>query len=389
MNLDRTQTFYIQLLKNYFNNTPTKLIDDIDFDELFDISRKQNMSAIVFDALKQELKGIYKEVFEKDYAATIFSNVKRTSLLNSVDKKFKENNIEYFLVKGFKVAELYPNPRLRTMGDTDMIMSSSDREKANDLMIQLGFERIVDGMEWIYQKNGLEFELHDSLLYEDYKEKNYLNDFLNHTIKKDDGTLELDPNFHFIFLIVHLKKHILFEGIGFRQFVDIGLVCEKSNLDWKYIEEQCEKYDLLNFTKVVLSLNNMWFGFNNPLGNVEIDDDFLDEITNRIFTYGVHGHGDPDIQSNKLVNNNDVENGNVFITRVKYIFHLIYPTRAKMFMKPYMKFFADKPLLLPIAHIYRHFYLITHNLSEIFRVVFVSKDKIEKRTKELKNWGIK
>lgn len=389
MNLNTTQDFFIRLLKEYLNKRPIKLEDGIDFNELFDIARKQNMTAIVYEALKDELKGEVKTAFEKDHAATVFSNVKRTSLLNNIDTKFKENNINYFLVKGFKVAELYPNPRLRTMGDTDMIMSTSDREKANDLMVQLGFERIVDGMEWIYRKNGLEFELHDSLIYEDYKEKDYLNDFLKHTIKKEDGSLELDPNFHFVFLIVHLKKHILYEGIGFRQFVDIGLVTEKMNLDWKYIEETTREFDLINFTKVVLTLNNMWFGFDNPLGNVEIDEDFLDEITNRIFTYGVHGHDDPDIQSNKLVNNNDVENGNILITRIKYIFHLIYPTRAKMFMKPYMKFFADKPLLMPIAHIYRHIYLITHNLDQIFRVVFVSKDKIEKRTKELKNWGIK
>lgn len=389
MNINNTQTFFINLLRNYLNNNQVCLKEEIDFNELFDISRKQNMSAIVYDALKGELQGDIKKQFEKDYAATIFSNVQRSSLLNSIDKIFKENNISYFLVKGFKVADLYPNPRLRTMGDTDIVMSSSDRNKADGLMTQLGFERIVDGMEWIYCKNGLEFELHDSLIYEDYKEKDYLNSFLDHTTKNDDGTIDLDPNFHFIFLIVHLKKHILFEGIGFRQFVDIGLVCEKQNLDWNYIYKTCEEYDLLNFAKVVLTLNNMWFGFKNPLGNTEIDKDFLDEIINRIFIYGVHSHDDPDIQSNKLVNNNNVESGNILLTRIKYIIQLIYPSRAKLFMKSYMKFFADKPLLLPIAHIYRHFYLITHNLSEIFRVVFVSKDKIEKRSKELKNWGIK
>ena len=136
-----------------------------------------------------------------------------------------DNKIQYFSVKGLAIADYYPMPALRTMGDIDLVVK--DKENVKNLLITIGYsfnEEEFNGWfnEWHFFKHGVEFELHDYLMYEQslipIEEVRYFNKCWDYVTDN-----ELDWNYHFVLLIAHLRKHLL-RGVGFRQFLDIAIL---------------------------------------------------------------------------------------------------------------------------------------------------------------------
>lgn len=390
--LSITKRYYIEVLDKYFNHEHIETNNTINYKELYDLARLQNQTAIIYDALKDVMPKEYVAPFKNDYDSTVFKNVNRSFLINKIDKLFKENNIPYFMVKGTIVGNLYPNPLLRVMGDSDLVVKKEDRVRADEILVNnLKFDKSIDAHEWVYFKNGFEFELHDALVYEDDKQIEYFSDLWNHVYEKDNKYY-LDENYHFVFLIAHLKKHVQYEGCGFRQFVDIALATKNWNLDWNLIKNDLEKIDAYNFAITALTFNNLWFGVPNPYGNKELPEEFKLSVIEHMYNFGVFGHDDPDYQSYKMVDRNkDIDSGEkgTILKRIKFFFRLLFPERKQMLACAYMRYFANKPLLLPLAYLYRYYYLLTHRLNDAVKVVTVSQDKIEKRTSDLKNWGIR
>ena len=124
------------------------------------------------------------------------------------------------------------------MGDIDIVLSTDDRVKAHEIIQNLGYRNTVyEDAEWEYVKNGIEIELHDKLEYEQLTEHDlYFNDFWKY-VKTENGESYLDPNFHFLYLLLHLRKHLISFDVGFRQFMDIAVMAEfnKKILDWPWI----------------------------------------------------------------------------------------------------------------------------------------------------------
>ena len=87
--------------------------------------------------------------------------------------------------------------------------------------------------EWPCERNGLHFELHDLLIKNDEqatkKQLRFFRDLMPY-VKENT----LDWNYHFLFMIAHLRKHFLFSGVGIRQFMDIAvLIKDGPDLDCK------------------------------------------------------------------------------------------------------------------------------------------------------------
>lgn len=200
-------------------------------------------------------------------------------MLASIQAEFEKESISFFTVKGLDVAAFYPVPALRTMGDCDMIVHSVDKQRAHEALLKLGFmNKSKQNAEWTYYKSRLEFELHDHLLYDETVNSRLSKDFTETAWEYTSGDAcrkTLNWNFHFIFLLLHLKKHLMNSGVGFRQFMDLMFTAKTVDLDWKWLTEQLQKLKILNFTRVCLTLCEQWFGVPLPM-TTELDSDFYE-----------------------------------------------------------------------------------------------------------------
>ena len=388
------QSFFINLLSDHINGRKTCVsFDTADWKHILYYAQIQQVEGIVFQQCKSFMPEDIKNVFREKYYASIDCYAKREYLAKEVMKSLREKNIESFIVKGFPVASYYPMPPLRTMGDTDIVVHSEDRNRVNELLLEMGYisESHLDGREWIFFKGKFMLELHNQLIYSEAINRKvheaFFGDFWDYV-----HNCELDWDYHFIYLILHLRKHLMNCGVGFRQFMDVAVVAKNNDkLDWKWIEEQLVKLDLIAFSKIVFALNERWFGVKSPIQIQALDDSFYEIATEQVFNNGVFGFDNEENRDNLAVNNAR-KGKNAKASMVASAARKIFPNYTEMVSVPKYSFIKGNKWLLPIAWIYSFFCgLHKKRFSDKMRVVkssFVSKETIEKREEFLKQWGL-
>jgi len=383
--------FYINVLSDFINERKTKPTENIDWEKIKEYAYNHNTNGIVFYQCRDFMpKEIYVH-FNSLYMAEIYSYGKRINLTRSISDSFIKNNITYCLLKGTIVSSNYPIPALRTMGDSDFLVKQENIEKAYKLMDELGFTLEASLNERAYYKNNLEFEIHYSLNYEKDISDSEI-DFYNSAFNYINNNV-LDKSYHFIFLLLHLKKHLLNAGIGFRQFMDLAVEIKKSDLDWNFIYKEIDKMNLTKFMNTCLFLTYEWFGIKNDREIVSLDKSFIEEATLKILKNGVQGFSDKENNENTAFNKiSDGKKVN-FFSKTKYIMELYFPSYDYFKNDVNYRFLQNKKYLLPIAWIYR-FYLSIKNNNALFEIkrsikgIFMSKKEIEKRKSNKDNWGL-
>ena len=155
--------FLIHILDVYINGNKIKIPDAVSIRDLYEISMKHNVTAIVCEVISSE--GIYKDLsvlqpFINTYMAAVYQSSVQEYSIQELTERLEEDKIPYALVKGACIREIYPNPELRTMGDIDLFMSEESRIKTDRILKELGYQKEELGSNvWTYKKdrNTLKF----------------------------------------------------------------------------------------------------------------------------------------------------------------------------------------------------------------------------------------
>ena len=372
------QQFFIQILSDFIHEKKSMIPDELNMDELMRYGKLHEMMGIIYHQT-----GLPQ--FQTAFFYTMYTSKNRRRLLDELTAEF---DFPWFLVKGTEVAELYPIPELRTMGDCDIVIHSQDREVAHGIFLKQGFENKskYPDREWQYYKMNMEFELHDHLIYTENvnnpKQEIFFNNFWKYVSDN-----KLDWNFHFLYLVSHLRKHFMNEGVGFRPFVDLTIIINRVDLDWDWIEEYAEKTELRSFLRTVLAFCSRWFQIEVPIGITELDEDFYEVSTRRIFENGIFGYNNEDNGQSDMINLYRKRGRlGAFDCVVKEIF---IPYRLLSNVPKY-SFVKGRPYLTSVAWIYRIFSErknIGHKVLSL-KKYFVSSEKIEKREDMYSRWGL-
>ena len=384
--------FFLRVLSDHLNCKKTQPVDvSLDWEMIYGLSRIHQVEGIVFQQCKSFMPMEPASYFSQIYASTLFFYMNRLSMFQSIQKSFDKFDIPFFTVKGLDVAQFYPRPALRTMGDLDILVHPEDKSLAKRAMQALGYENIsTNDYELKYRNDLLEFEIHDHLLYE-----NEINsqDSLDFTAlswkyaKAIPGTrrCELDWNFHFIFLLLHMKKHFLVSGVGFRQFMDLVVVVRHCDLDWDWLEPVLDKLSLKTFMKVCFTFCRRWFDVDMPFCE-ELDEDLFIASTKKIFLNGVFGFQDRSNENNPDINR--VRKSGKFLTALRNLF----PSCADMLEAPYYSYLDGRPYLLPFGWIHRAFRSIfkgkLKRLKHLLNGSAANNQEIEERDRLLLQWGL-
>lgn len=262
--------FLIDLIKHTLNNSdvapsfPANFNDER-FVRLADI---HNLSAFVKYALNKygiTLSEKAAAVFEKNYLKTACAYASNYAELDYMKTVFDENGIEYALLKGAVLRELYPLAEMRTGCDIDFLCAASDAKKIEKLMLDCGFaaDNYDDGVDCYKKRPFVCFEIHKELL-AGHSRFDCLSGAKERCVPLD-GTkcgkkLGLDDTY--LYMIAHTAKHFFSGGTGVRPIIDLYLFTEKygNSLSTEFIEKRLSEVKLTKFNSEISALAQFWFG---------------------------------------------------------------------------------------------------------------------------------
>lgn len=214
--------------------------------ELFEMAKKQTLAGIAFagvEALPANQRPP-KEIILQWY--TLCESIKRQNAeldrkCAIVSQKFKSEGFDNCILKGQGIAQLYPNPALRTPGDIDIWLGGGD-EKAIAYV-----RKFIPKCEPTYHHvdfpiaTGLDIEVHyrPSWMCNPFTNKKIqqffdkcANEQFANVINTTGGSFPAPtPMFNRIYILHHIFRHLFFEGIGMRQVLDYYFVMQQPMSD--------------------------------------------------------------------------------------------------------------------------------------------------------------
>ena len=389
--MTKEQSFFIQILSDHLNGRETKCIEDLDWDVIHQYAKKHQVSGMVYSQVKDYMPVDILNTFMKETIATIYHAANRDNDFAAVKKEIEKNNIPYFVIKGPTVATLYPNPKLRSMGDIDLVVKHEDREECHQIIINNGYECASkqNDREWQYYKNNMELELHDRLVYEEAVNEKGQDEFFNDCWKHVQVG-QLDWNFHLLFLIFHLRKHFMNSGVGFRMFMDLAVVAQKTDIDWTWMEKHLVDTRMITFAQTCYGFIDKWFDIHIPMAK-SIEEDFYEKATQKIYADGIFGFDNIENANSDIIN--IIRKGkNIRASKKKYIIRKVLPTLTDMKNDRTYKYIHKCKLLLPIAWLQRIAKIIKnrgiYSAKSDMEKIYALDDIIQKRDNMLKKWGL-
>lgn len=390
--MTREETYFINNLSDHLNGKTTEPVYDLDWNKIFKLSINHQVTGIISAQCKNLIPDEVKPLFQRAQAKAYYYYLKRKNIQKELDDAFNEKGIEHFTVKGLLISDYYPIPALRTMGDIDLVVHTEDRERADVILREKNFRLTNQSKaEWVYYQNDIEIELHDHLIYEQVINRSCMVKFLSSFWSYVDNDT-LDPSYHFLYLLLHIRKHFMNSGIGFRQFMDLAVMAVKEqSLNWIWIHEKLQELDLLKFASTCFGLIKMWFGIMIPNEILLPDEAFFEIATETIMHNGIFGFNNVDNRGNIQVNIiRENRNRYPLLPVASNAISTFFPRYDELRKNRHYRFVDGKPLLTPIAWVYR----VGRGLDGVMRgkkkmpIVVPSKKKLTTRDEFLNNWGL-
>ena len=112
-------------------DTPSIDLSRGDSDELMKLARKQSILPIVYQGLSNlKISNEWLDVYEKPRMKAVFQVIQQQDALKRVIAALESVPVQYILLKGAVLRNLYPRTDLRTSCDIDVLVREEDIEKA-------------------------------------------------------------------------------------------------------------------------------------------------------------------------------------------------------------------------------------------------------------------
>jgi len=384
-------------------------------EKICEVSSREALSMI---AAKQDLEGLLFSQCRRwwndktsgsklslPFLSAVFLSVNRADILQDILSECEKCNVEIICMKGAVFREYYPEPALRSMGDIDIIIHHEDRETMDRIMMdKIGCKKFVDNHAvWTYLFEGLMFEIHDHMFYEELTSqvdyRSYFDNVWEHCHHApvfgvcSRCLFVPDEEFHFLYLMTHTAKHIIDHGCGFRAYLDMVMMAKavKERVNWKHLEQELNRLELLVFTKTCFSCCEKWFGITMPMKLESESQGFLDMITEKTFDDGIFGLDNDENRSADTAKKIRRSSGPYILRASHHLITKMFPPYSDLQLVPQYSFVDGKPWLLPVAWVYRFGYCLKNKLKHSKGIILepiVNKQEIKNRQEYLRQWGL-
>lgn len=214
------------LLKEALFNIEAE-ISEIDIDAVFEEATYQEVAPLIYSVLKK--KNLISKEKEKELLKKLRPRLAKCNgvFLTHVEISSLFKGIEHTIIKGVASAKYYPEPFLRIMGDTDVIVK--DTEKAKEILENNGYELVRESDElWHieYRKNYMTVELHHTIHgipQGNIEVENLFSDMYEQTETYQTvfGDVTVPSHFHNgLIMLLHMHAHFNSSGFGLRHLCD-------------------------------------------------------------------------------------------------------------------------------------------------------------------------
>lgn len=225
-------------------------------------------SSFVYPSMKQQVKGMMLNYYLIEHFTRL-----TVSLL-------KENSIDCYLLKGLSLADCYPVPEYRKLGDLDLYLADpATLSEAQAILDRSGY--VAEGelsdhhltYHYTFSKTGRRFllELHYRVVGQyQYSCANQLVDvvFSTDRLKKSTQTIHgytytvLPPTEYVFYMIHHMLKHYLYSGFGIRLLCDFTFYLKRheKEIDFCKIHQWCQESQIIHLYEMILTCCRKYLG---------------------------------------------------------------------------------------------------------------------------------
>lgn len=380
--VNRESKLLLALLRQEVAGRTEEIPADIDWDAFVKLAAFHSLEALSYSGLQKhaQVPGTVLAQLEGAYHHAIFRDTQFAFTRAELTKALADEGVPHIFLKGSCLKHDYPIPALRTMSDIDLLIYVEDFEKIDRAAVRLAGERKDgDGNHRNYCfPGGVMVEFHPNLLHHATPVGTGVNPGWQYALEESScGERLLSEEGFYLSILCHLANHFVCGGVGVRFVLDIW-VCRhlrKTQPDRSFVEQELERFDLLDFTRKIEALSEAWFGDGALTPELE-------ELGEYILTSGTHG-----TTSRAMLNAVSLSPGGSGASALwKKAF---YPRQE---LEDRYTWCRGKPWLLPAAWCARAFQAVTRRGHLILAwrkgVSMVSEEDVKTQQDKLKRFGI-
>ena len=365
---------YLHLIALYLNKKeePSFKIDESNINFFVNLSKMHSLTALFYKAAK-DTKVDIKEEYLKKLEEYYFANVQKHVLFEQERKELLKylwlNSISYIQLKGLVLKDYYDDPYVREFADNDIYFIGND-EVVKKFFVERGYkvELFRKSNHDVYLKKPcLNFEMHRALFGETGDNDKFIEYFATPkagALSSGQGEGVYSVNNFYVYFTAHSYKHFHIAGCGLRTLIDYYIFLKKNQendtLDFKYINKELSKIDLVDFSNQISTLSLKVFD------EKELNEQELETLL-FIASSGTYGTLE-----------NRVTKGIKEKGKAGYFFSRIFPPYR--FYKTAYPWAYKVPILIPIAWLCRCFRVLFKNRKHATsELKMISKSKEEKK----------
>ncbi|MFZ4263444.1 nucleotidyltransferase family protein [Sphingobacterium sp. HJSM2_6] len=355
------QVFFTLLRLGLWKNSTESFsifpLKELEWEKLFALSIQQAVEGIIFNSFSKLspndlpskallLKWTVRVDSIERYNQTIQNNTKKLA------KLYNQNQVSFFLLKGYSLGRLYDTPNLRSSGDIDLYFPKISCFKSANQLIQ--------SKNILVEKGSLKssfFTLNNTVVEHHVKLFDILNPFcsqyLANLIKEESKNsiqLSIDevtvPTISYLLAHVqtnaHILKHYLGYGIGIRQFCDLARLYyhSKNSIDSNQLMEIYKKLKIYNWVDDVNQFLVKYIGLEPQYLPFEYNQNTntnIDWLLNDILQAGNFGLLDMHTQQDNSIILKDGRNNKLFKQVVPHLFKASKKAPIEAALFPFIK----------------------------------------------------
>lgn len=357
--MNQTEQVFLSLLRDYVCGQKLKALPNVDWQALYNLAQNHNVTGLVGRILA-DLPTDHRPpkalavAFRQGMGQTLMAYEKRMAAVQVMEQTLTDAHIPYLTVKGACTAAAYPDPSLRTCGDTDIVLTPEHQREAVRTLEQRGFAKKVTHDDVVMLTlYGFEFELHTRLeSINDGSCALLANPFAPEVAyNKSKNIWVLQPVYAVYYTVLHLLHHIKTGGAGVRMLLDTDLLLRKDPTLAPQVLELAERSGLERSFGCIFALCKQWLDTPLPCSVPALDTDTVEKFAAVILGGGVFGHGNGNTGAVFLARQKAVKGDNTPFTRFVALFRYCFPKSDYMaYQFPYL---IRRPCLLPFAYLHR------------------------------------
>lgn len=289
------------------------ILDSAEWQELYTFARQQAIVGVMYKSVERLPQGkcpprdlLFKWIAATERIKGLNQHLDKTAI--KVENLFNDNHFQGCILKGQGIAQLYPNPELRTSGDID-IWIDGDRKRIISFIRKFfksshAVYHHIDGLKI----DGVEIETHFT---PSYMANPFANRRLQKWIRKEStkqfehvtslgsGITIHTPTLAFnrVFILHHIYRHFFYEGIGLRQMMDFYYVLKQgfTKEEQEYTLRIYKRLNLLSFAGATVYVLREIFGLEEDFFITRPDERFGKVLLSEIMGGGnfgqvIHAH---------------------------------------------------------------------------------------------------